>query len=253
VNARTRLIVIALAALLGVAATLALGRWQLQRAAQKEALLAAMEAGARLPEIDGRSLQAHKDLLALVYRSARLSGHWLGQYTVYLDNRVMNGKTGFVVVTPLQLEGREEAVLVQRGWLQRDLVDPTRVPVVPTPDGLVEVQGRIALPPSHYLELSHSEPAGAAGGPGGAGSSRIRQNLDHNAFAGEIRRPLLGVSLQQTGAASEGLLREWAAPNLGIERHYGYAFQWFSLAALIALLFVWFQLIAPHVRKRSVP
>ena len=252
-NARNRLIVLTLAALLGVAATLALGRWQLQRAAQKEALLAAMEAGARLPEVDGRMLQALKDPLALVHRSARLSGHWLGQHTVYLDNRVMSGKTGFVVVTPMQLEGREEAVLVQRGWVQRDLVDPTRVPAVPTPDGLVQVQGRIALPPSRYLELSHTDPAAAAGAPGGAGSSRIRQNLDQNAFAGEIRRPLLDVSLQQTGAASDGLLREWAAPNLGIERHYGYAFQWFSLAALIALLFVWFQLIAPHVRKRSVP
>ena len=252
-NARTRLIVISLAALAGVAATLALGRWQLQRADQKEALLAAREAGARLPEIDGRALQVHKSALDLVYRTARLRGRWLGEHTVYLDNRVMSGKTGFVVVTPLHLEGREEAVLVQRGWVQRDLVDPARVAAVPTPEGLVEVQGRIALPPSHYLELSRSVSASAAGVPGGAGSSRIRQNLDHNAFAGEIRRPLLDVSLQQTGVASEGLLREWAAPNLGIERHYGYAFQWFSLAALIALLFVWFQLIAPHVRKRSVP
>jgi cytochrome oxidase assembly protein ShyY1 len=252
VNARTRLIVIALAALLGAAATLALGRWQLQRASEKEALLAAMDASARLPEVDGRSLQAHKSPLKLVHRSARLRGHWLGEHTVYLDNRTMGGKSGFVVVTPLQLEGSEEAVLVQRGWLQRDLVDPARVAAVPAPAGLVEVSGRIALPPSRYLELAHTEPARAAGVPGGAGSSRIRQNLDHNAFAAEIRRRLLEVSLQQTGAAPEGLLREWAAPNLGIERHYGYAFQWFSLAALIALLFVWFQLIAPHVRKRSV-
>ena len=83
------------------------------------------------------------------------------------------------------------------------------------------------------------------------GSSPIRQNLDLNAFRAETRLPLrTDLTLQQTGAASEGLLRDWPAPALGVEKHYGYAFQWFGLTGLVALLYVWFQLIVPWRRSR---
>ena len=77
-------------------------------------------------------------------------------------------------------------------------------------------------------------------------SGPIRQNLDLSAFRVETGLPLLEASLLQTGAASEGLLRDWAAPNLGVETHYGYAFQWFSLCALVMGLYFWFQVILPY-------
>jgi cytochrome oxidase assembly protein ShyY1 len=83
------------------------------------------------------------------------------------------------------------------------------------------------------------------------GSSPIRQNLDLAAFRTETRLPLrTDLTLQQAGAASEGLLRDWPAPALGVEKHQGYAFQWFGLTGLVALLYVWFQLIAPWRRSR---
>jgi cytochrome oxidase assembly protein ShyY1 len=83
------------------------------------------------------------------------------------------------------------------------------------------------------------------------GSSPIRQNLDLVAFRTETRLPLrTDLTLQQAGAASEGLLRDWPAPALGVEKHQGYAFQWFGLTGLVALLYVWFQLIAPWRRSR---
>jgi cytochrome oxidase assembly protein ShyY1 len=63
---------------------------------------------------------------------------------------------------------------------------------------------------------------------------------------------LSGLSLLQTDAPSQGLLREWPAPVSGIERHYGYAFQWFALSLLIAVLYFWFQWIAPYARNRHV-
>jgi surfeit locus 1 family protein len=41
--------------------------------------------------------------------------------------------------------------------------------------------------------------------------------------------------------------------NLGVDKHYGYAFQWFGLAALIAVLFLWFQMIRPFIQRRKDP
>jgi len=225
--------ILTVAALVVAGTTFSLGQWQLRRAAQKEALQAAVDSKGRLPALDGRSLLAAQSITDDIHRPAALKGSWRPDHTVYLDNRPMSGKTGFVVVTPLVLEGSAQAILVQRGWVPRNFADRTRLPDVATPSGIVTVEGRIAPPPSRLYEFT------------GVESGRIRQNLDLPAFRAETGLPLLEVSLLQTGAASEGLLREWAAPNLGVDKHYGYAFQWFGLCALVIILYGWFQLVLP--------
>lgn len=40
------------------------------------------------------------------------------------------------------------------------------------------------------------------------------------------------------GAAAAPLLRDWPPPALGVERHQGYAFQWYALALMAFLFFV---------------
>ena len=287
---RLRFWLITIAAVATFAATASLGRWQLSRAAQKEALQAEIDAQKLLPPIEADELLAMDKATAALHRPLTLRGLWLTPQTVYLDNRQMNGVPGFYVVTPLAIEGSEQTVMVQRGWVQRNFNDRTRLEPVETPAGLVEVTGLIVPPPAHLLSLGKDAPApGAAGapataasaapdaatpaasapvaaeaaapiaasglatpaGPGGVGSSPIRQNLDLDAFRAETSLPLrTDFSLQETGPASQGLQRNWPQPALGIEKHYGYAFQWFGLSALVVLLYVWFQLIAPW-RKSS--
>ncbi len=233
--------ILTVAALVVAGTTFSLGQWQLRRAAQKEALQAAVDSKGGLPALDVRSLLASQRLADDIHRPAILKGSWRAEHTVYLDNRPMSGKTGFLVVTPLVLEGSPQAILVQRGWVPRNFADRTRLPEVTTPPGIVTVEGRMAPPPSRLYEFQ-----GAEGG-------RIRQNLDLPAFRAQTGLPLLDVSLLQTGAPSEGLLREWAAPNLGVDKHYGYAFQWFGLCGLVVLLYGWFQLVLPfrtHMRGK---
>ncbi|MDP3136208.1 MAG: SURF1 family protein [Burkholderiaceae bacterium] len=220
------------AALLALAATLSLGAWQLSRAAQKLALQAAIGQRMAQPTVDTAALGAAREPVALMHRRASLQGRWLSQHTVFLDNRQMRGLPGFFVLTPFQLEGSGAVLLVQRGWAQRNFVDRASLPAVATPAGLVVLQGRIAPPPSKLYEFE-----GARGGA-------IRQNLDLAEFQVETGLALLPVSLLQTvGPADEGLLRDWPEPNLGTEKHYGYAFQWFGLSALIVILYVWFQIV----------
>ena len=226
--------ILTLAALLVAGGTFSLGQWQLRRAAQKEAVQAAIDDKNSLPALDGRALSATKNIADEVYRQAVLQGVWQAAHTVYLDNRPMNGRSGFWVMTPLTLQGTGQVILVQRGWAPRDFADRSRLPPVLTPAGVVTVQGRIAPPPSKLYEFKGTE-----AGP-------IRQNLDLAAFRLETGLPLIEqVSLLQTGASSEGLLREWAAPNLGVDKHYGYAFQWFGLCLLVVILYVWYQIILP--------
>ena len=225
--------VLTLATVVVVAGTFSLGQWQLRRAVQKESLQAVIEAKKSLSALDENALKATKNIASEVHRPVVAQGVWQTAHTVYLDNRPMSGRTGFWVLTPLALQGTGQVILVQRGWVPRNFNDRLSLPEVMTPTGLVTVTGRIAPPPSKLYEFK-----GREAGP-------IRQNLDMADFRIEIGLPLLEVSLLQTGAPSEGLLRQWTAPNLGVDKHYGYAFQWFGLCGLAVILYVWFQIFLP--------
>lgn len=229
--------IILLATLVGAAGTARLGFWQLQRAAQKTELRAEMEQRRQLAAVGNLELAGTPAAAELQhYRPARLRGRWATEATIYLENRQNKGRPGFFVVTPLRLEGRSEAVAVQRGWVQRNFEERTALPPLRTPPGPVEVEGIIAPPPSRLYDFSP-----AASGP-------IRQNLDLAAYARESHLPLLPLSVLQSASPStsgDGLLRDWPVPTLDVDHHYGYALQWFSLSALIVGLYVWFRFLRP--------
>lgn len=229
-NARQKWQLITVAALLGVVITASLGRWQLSRASQKEQLQAAMAAQSEKFVVDAAALRSSTQTTSLLHQRASLKGTWVSERTVFLDNRQMNARVGFFVLTPLRLEGGG-VILVQRGWVPRNFTDRTVLPSVETPLGVVQIEGRMAPPPSKLYE------------PGASSGSPIRQNIDLVQFAAESGLELLPVTLRQTGAASEGMDRQWPAANLGVDKHYGYAFQWFGLSALIAGLYLWFQVL----------
>lgn len=239
-SVRGRGIVVLLAALLGAGLTGSLGLWQLERAGQKAAMQRALDERSRLPPLDAAALATTAEAAAAQqHRAVRLQGRWLAERTIYLENRSMDGRVGFIALTPLLLE--HGAVVVQRGWAARDAVDRTRLPDLATPDAVVEVAGLVAAPPSRLFEFSGSA---AAGG-------RIRQNLDLAEFARETGLALYPLSILQAddaGNRGDGLLRHWAPPAIDVHKHYAYAAQWFALAALISGLYVWFQLVVPRLR-----
>lgn len=229
-------LVLLAATLIGMAVTARLGVWQLDRAAEKMALQDALEVQGQLPPLEASALA--RDLgqaEAQVHRRAEVSGTWLPARTVHLDNRQMDGKVGFFVLTPLQLDDGS-VLLVQRGWRARDFTDRARLAPLPTPEGRVALAGRLARGPARLYEFTDPVP-----GP-------IRQNLDLSAFARETGLPLRPLMLLQTSDAADGLLRDWPRPTADVHKHYGYAFQWFALCALILALHVWFRILRPRRR-----
>ncbi|MDP4734486.1 MAG: SURF1 family protein [Limnohabitans sp.] len=229
-------------AVVGVSITFSLGQWQLDRASEKNTLQDARNQQADKEVLDGRTLRYGEASAAqnsdLVHRRMVVTGRWLPMHTVHLDNRQMNAKPGFFVLTPLQIEETGEILVVQRGWVQRSFTDRAALPPVQTPSELVKVQGHLAPWPSRLYDF------------GGIESGPIRQNLDLMTYRQETGLKLLEVTLLQSGGPSEGLLREWPVVASGVDKHYGYAFQWFGLSGLIALLYVWFQIVQPRRQKR---
>lgn len=226
-----------LAAVAVALVTATLGVWQLSRATHKRAMQAAIDERQHMVPLAGSDLLRVRTegAAALLHRGVLLRGDWLPEATVFLDNRQMGGKPGFWVLTPLRLAGTDGVVLVQRGWVQRNFLERTQLPDIVTPAGEVQLQGRVAGAVARLYEFAS---------PGnGEGASRIRQNLDLAAYGTERGLPLLPLIVMQTDASGDGLRRDWAPSDSGVDKHYGYAFQWFGLCGLVVVLYVWFQFV----------
>lgn len=230
--------VVLVAAVFAAVLTARLGWWQLDRAAQKTALQQAIDMRAAEPPLPPDALaRSAEDAAAQHHRLVVLVGRWSDAHSVWLENRQMDRRTGFFLVTPLQLADGT-AVLVQRGWAPRDPRDRTRVPPLPTTGEPVKVRGRIAPPPDRLYDF------------GDPGQGSVRQNLDLDAYTRETGLVLRPLSIKQLeGDANDGLQRRWLEVAVDVHKHYGYAFQWFALSALIAGLYVWFRIIQPRRRR----
>lgn len=235
----SRDLVVLLAAIAAAVGTARLGLWQLDRAAQKTALQRGIETQRALPALGLPALPRDAAAVAAsMHRRAVVQGRWRRDATVLLDNRALEGHFGFIVVTPLELADGT-SLAVERGWLPRDLRERTRIAPFATPEGIVSVEGRIAMP-SRMFEFV----------PASASRGAIRQNLDLDAWAREYGLRLLPWVLRQEDPAAatvsaDGLVRRWPAPAVDVSKNYGYAVQWFALSALVAGLYVWFRIVRP--------
>jgi surfeit locus 1 family protein len=236
---RWRTVVLTITAGLVVAVTAALGSWQLGRAHEKTSLQALIEDRAKQPPWGNAELLSVTTPNDGLHRRVQLQGVWVGRATLLLDNRPMAGQVGFWVVSPLRLAGSERVVLVNRGWVARDFLDRTRIPAFETPEGLVDVGGRLSPPVSALYEFAPAPP-----GP-------IRQNVTLVDYAKETGLNFLPVTVVQIDPSAGGLSRDWPVITAKVHTHYGYAAQWFSLSALCAGLYLWFQWIAPRRKRKS--
>ena len=66
--------------------------------------------------------------------------------------------------------------------------------------------------------------------------SRVRQSVDIAAYAAETGLQLQPRVIEQHSDTRDGLARDWPPHDAGIEKHEGYALQWYSLAALAVVL-----------------
>ncbi|HEV2008518.1 MAG TPA: SURF1 family protein [Burkholderiales bacterium] len=221
-----------LAAVAGMALTLALGDWQLGRgneksvlaqrilAANRDALIALPAAGIRAEDV--------------AWRRVEVRGRFEPKYAVFIDNRVWHGAVGYHVIMPLSIGDSERYVLVNRGWVAGTHTR-SQLPQVSTASEAMTIVGLATLPSKRYLELSTQVARG-----------NVWQNLTLERYGEAMPIAIQPVVIQQENDVGDGLKRDWGAPDLAIEKHYGYAFQWFALAAVILIFY-----LLSHVRKRA--
>ena len=205
-------------------------------------------AGATLPPLDQRSASlAHRRAdSSLLHRPVALRGLWLAGRTVYLDNRQMHGVPGFYVVTPLRSRAAEPTVLVQRGWVQRNFSDRDAAAAGGRRRaGTVEVAraaSAAAARPSLYRRF------------GAAASSGVSRSGKISTWTRSAPKPACRCC-RRLGAADRRRLRRPAArlagtPAAASKSTTAMPSSGSASRALVAILYVWFQFIAPCRRAR---
>ncbi len=229
-------VVTTLAAAAGIALTLALANWQLNRAHEKEGRAAQLETLAKDPPVALAASEARVE--DIEWRQVRVHGRFEPRYGVLIDNRIRRGVAGYHVVMPLEIGGNGGGagryVLVNRGWIAGN-PERARLPQVKTPAGTVEISGLAVTPSRRFLELAS-----------GAAEGKVWQNLTLERYREAFPLVLQPVVIQQESPLDDGLVREWDPPNLGVDKHYGYAFQWFALALTILVFY-----LVTHVRRTT--
>ena len=217
-----------IATVLLVALGVSLGQWQERRAAQKVALQARLEAGnAAAPLMLGPQPVAAD---TVEFRRVAVKGEFVPDWALYLDNRPYQGRAGFYVLMPFRIAGSSMHVLVERGWLPRNTARRDLLPPYATPRGTVTIEGIARTNSSRVMQLGNPAPLRG-------------QAIVQNAEIGQVQeasglRLQPFILLQTGGQRDDQLVRDWPAPDTGVDKHRGYAFQWYALALTAFLFFV---------------
>ena len=215
-----------------------LGFWQLDRAEQKRHQATALEMRRKLPPISLTD-SIRPDTDQLQYRKVVLQGKFLSEKTIFIANRKHLGKTGFHVVTPLQLSDNGELVLINRGWTA---VAPfTDRKALTNSTGQLTISGEITIPQAPAIELTPSDDGNEL--PPRWPYLTVER---YRQWSGLETLPILVL---QTSEDNQNFIRQWPTPKVSDLMHIGYAIQWFAFA-IIAVL-VWLRLSYQKVANET--
>lgn len=222
---------IAICVVLTVALLINLGFWQLSRVQEKRDLAQAMqlrqqEAPMPLatlsPRVGPLSEAQINDLENL---SVSATGRYWNTASFIVAFQFFQGAPGFELITPFELEGSGEFVLVSRGWVTPG-PGADGMPYIPPVEGLQTLRGQLHIPAA-LPGMTQVE--------GDDWPLRFR-SLDIVRAAELMERPLLPWVVR-LGVNEPGVFaRHWPAVTVNTRMHVQYALQWFGMALIVLVI-----------------
>lgn len=204
---------------------LSLGFWQLQRATEKQTILDLWYTQQALPAVKIEKFADLDDSNMPINISGQFdqARYWL------FENRFFEGKLGYEILMVFHTAAGEQ-ILVNRGWVP---ASPYReeLPKVTTPGDRIAIQGMLKEPTDYSL-LREKEKLFDAW------PKRVLEiNLQHMSRLYGLQ--LYPKVLQLESASPAALSVNNLPPvNMTPAKHRAYAFQWFSLAFALVLLWL---------------
>ena len=200
-----------------------LGFWQLERADDKRSIEASIkQANTGSVEL----IKKEEGLQSKEYYEVRLQGKYLSDKQFIYDNQIVDQVSGYYVLTPYALEGQSKAILINRGFIpwngRRD-----KLADIVIGQETREIKVQISKPIKR-MELKPSEV--------GIQFPALIQSIDLQDMADRAKIDFSSVIGLLDASASNGFIRKWEPYTGSIEKHIGYAIQWFLMALVLAII-----------------
>jgi len=213
-----------------------LGVWQLNRAEQKSQLSASIEAGRQVELLpSGASPQ--------LYQHYQLTGQLDGDHLWLLDNRTYQGRAGYEVWAPMVTD--DGWYLASAGWVAAT-ASRSRLPQIELPEASRPWLAQ-ARPLSQAVVLADSDIE--------RHWPQVVQSIDPDVMAEQLGQAKpLGLLQLSPGQAGVGPVI-WTPIVMTVERHRGYALQWFAMAVALLLMYLYagrrFAKTVKHTRQEE--
>ena len=210
-----------------------LGFWQIDRGDQKLELknqfVADSKRSAELVDVEVLDKFASEQAFSI--KKIRVGGSF-GDQVILLDNRIYNGAAGYYVFALYDVEGLK--LLVNTGWIK---ANPDRgiYPEIKFTSE-VELTGLLKKAPYSGVAFGNTPVEVLSKDVARVQSINITQLEE---FTGDDIYPYV---LRLDKEILPKLIVDWPEVKFDSNKHYGYAFQWFSFAVVLIVLYVWLNL-----------
>ena len=222
-----------------------LGMWQMHKAEYKLALQ---------KQYDKYELNEAEDLPRnfskldeIRYKKIHVSGKYLPQYEIFLDNQFDGERSGYYVLTPLQIEGSKDIVLINRGWIEAS-ENHAQIPKVNTPISPQFIEGTIWIPSQKFYTLEKKFDQNRPD----KSWNKVWQNMDLVYFSKIVPFQTLPYAIKMSPNNENGFARHWVRPDDRIETHLSYAYQWygFSVASILIYLYLSISRVDRQIKSK---
>jgi surfeit locus 1 family protein len=177
------------------------------------------------------------------YQRIRTNGRFLDDRQFLIDNMILNSRVGYFVITPFEYASNKPLLMVNRGWVA---AGPDRSLPLLTPLSAedMEIRGRAGHLPRVGIR-SRDAVSTSVGWP------RLATYPELSDLSEALGRDLLPFVLLLDPQDGDTLIRQWQPQGRGPAMHYGYAFQWFAMAAAVLGILIWQFLKQRRSRGRA--
>ncbi|OUS01817.1 hypothetical protein A9Q81_09620 [Gammaproteobacteria bacterium 42_54_T18] len=209
---------------------LSLGIWQVNRVEEKELQQHVID---QRTEQHPLSLNQSPTPDILPYTKATATGKYRESEQFLLDNIIQNGKPGFYVITPFEIEDTDDVILVNRGWVAQQKVR-LDLPKVTINSSNQTLHGTLAKPRSKPVILGNIDSPISDTPP-------LWYYMDAEHFEKTVGYSILPLILRlastSTANPDSPLIRQWPKFEAKTGMHIGYAIQWFVFALFVLIAF----------------
>ena len=203
-----------------------LGVWQIERGQSKAGILNEFNDNLK-------KTPSNLDVSSKKWDRVFVKGTWVNSKQILIDNIINRGIAGYKVITPLNIEGSDKTILVDRGWIKQNKYREV-LPDIGIEEKSETVSGILELP---ELGLVLSNDLVTSEWP------KISQSKNFEILAEQFDMNLFPMILLADPINQKSLEYIKITPtNMTPTKHYGYSAQWFLMFLVLCGMYIWYGL-----------